>query len=66
MDTIKNKCAIESNLVSYHPYIGQKGETMRSGCGFFIPSNIKYFSRTDLDIYYVEAGNELMDRTNKQ
>ena len=44
-------------LQGYHPYLGQQGKTMKSGCGFFISSQIKYIPRFDLDIsFHDEVG----------
>ena len=50
ISTIKKiNIQIQFNFDGYHEYIGHKGETMKSGCGFLIFDKIKYLSRKNLD-----------------
>ena len=40
-------------LLGYHQYEGLTGNSMKSGCGFYIAQNLPYEARTDLDILLI-------------
>ena len=45
-------------LLGYHQYEGLTGNSMKSGCGFYIAQNLSYKLRTDLDSQYNDEFNE--------
>ena len=45
-------------LEGYQNYCGMKGKTLKSGCGCYIRNEIKYKIRNDLNISFVDEGNE--------
>ena len=45
-------------LGGYQPYYGIKGKTLKSGCGFFVKEGLKFKTRKDLDILYLDEDNE--------
>ena len=49
---------IPKNLPGYEPYNGLMGTTLKSGCGFYIRTGLKYVNRKDLDLKYCDDLNE--------
>ena len=49
---------IPKRLEGYHKYNGLPGTSMKSGCGIYIRSGIKYKDRKDLDIQHKDDLNE--------
>ena len=45
-------------LNGYHPYQGTQGHTLKSGCGFYIRSDINYINRNDLSTSICNDINE--------
>ena len=45
-------------LLGYHQYEGLTGNSMKSGCGFYIAQNVSCEPRTDLDSQYNDEFNE--------
>ena len=45
-------------LLGYQQYIGQTGQTMKSGCGFFISDDISFIPRKDLDKQFYNQYSE--------
>ena len=43
---------------SYQLFHGVKGKPIKSGCGFYLKSGIKFKPRKDLDISYFDKNNE--------
>ena len=46
-------------IAGYLLYHGLKDETCREGCGFYIPEDMKYKARNDLDISNYDKNNEV-------
>ena len=53
-DHVKNIARLEN----YQSFVGMKGVTTKSGCGFYIRNSTKYKQRKDLDISYYDDNNE--------
>ena len=53
----KNKF-IPKRLNGYEKYTGICGKTLKSGCGLYIRSGLKFIERTKLDIKYCDDLNE--------
>ena len=49
---------IPKQLENYNKYNGLTGTTLRSGCGFYIRTGIKFKDRKDLDIQHYDSLNE--------
>ena len=45
-------------LLGYHQYEGLTGNSMKSGCGFYIAQNVSYEPRKDLDSQYNDEFNK--------
>ena len=45
-------------LLGYHQYEGLTGNSMKSGCGFYISQNVPYKPRTDIDSQYNDEFSE--------
>ena len=57
--TPKGKSEVKPRkLEGYQNYHGNKGSSIKSGCGFYVKGGIKFKSRKDLDIVYHGTDNE--------
>ena len=45
-------------LNGYHPYQGTQGNSLKSGCGFYIRSDLNFINRKDLNISIHDEHNE--------
>ena len=45
-------------LLGYHQYEGMTGETLKSGCGFFIANDLSYFVRRDISKSFYSVSSE--------
>ena len=45
-------------LDGYQNYIGNKGTSLKSGCGFYIKNSLKYIERKDLNVNIADGNNE--------
>ena len=45
-------------LSGYHQYEGMTGETLKSGCGFFIANALSYFVRRDISKLFYSVSSE--------
>ena len=49
-------------LPGYQTYQVSTGNSLKSGCGFFISDELKFISRKDLDIKYCDDDNEFQSK----
>ena len=54
----KNSLFKPQKLDGYQPYYGIQGNSLKSGCGFYVKDGINYKPRKDLDIAYNDEYNE--------
>ena len=54
----KNSLFKPQKLDGYQPYYGIQGNSLKSGCGFYVKDEINYKPRKDLDIAYNDEYNE--------
>ena len=45
-------------MLGYHQYEGMTGETLKSGCGFFIANDLSYFVRRDISKSFHSVSSE--------
>ena len=45
-------------MEGYQNYHGNRGSSIKSGCGFYVKEGIKFKRRKDLDIVYHDTDNE--------
>ena len=59
-NTSSNKNLGQLCMDGYNKFIGQKGTTLKSGCGFFISTKVNFIPRKDLDkhLYIYNQTNE--------
>ena len=46
------------SLENYHDYLGITGTSLKSGCGMYIRKDIKFVTRSDLDVSFTDDLNE--------
>ena len=51
-------------IPGYQPYYVTKGNSLKSGCGFFVEEGLKFIERNDLNRKIANEGNEIINDSN--